>query len=64
MVHNEAKHRPPPPDLQALVAAHGSYSAIPPEAWAKYDRDCERYRERMGSGEHWGYVQATPARRP
>jgi hypothetical protein len=28
----------PPPDLQVLVAAFGTYSAIPPAAWASYDR--------------------------
>jgi hypothetical protein len=28
----------PPPDLGALVAAFGFYSAIPPAAWASYDR--------------------------
>jgi hypothetical protein len=25
------------PDLQALVAAHGGYDKITPEAWAEYD---------------------------
>jgi hypothetical protein len=25
------------PDLQALVAEHGGYHRIPPEAWAAYD---------------------------
>jgi hypothetical protein len=30
--------RPPrPPDLQELVARHGGYDKITPEAWAKYD---------------------------
>jgi hypothetical protein len=28
----------PPPDLAALVATFGFYSAIPPAAWASYDR--------------------------
>jgi hypothetical protein len=27
-----------PPDLQELVAKHGDYSQITPEAWAEYDR--------------------------
>jgi hypothetical protein len=27
-----------PPDLQVLVAEHGSYDKITPEAWAEFDR--------------------------
>jgi hypothetical protein len=29
---------PKPPDMQELVALHGGYSSITPEAWAEYDR--------------------------
>ena len=29
---------PKPPDMQELVAQHGGYSSITPEAWAEYDR--------------------------
>jgi hypothetical protein len=28
----------PPPDLHALIKQYGAYSAIPPQAWADYDR--------------------------
>lgn len=28
----------PAPDLQELVARHGGYDKIPPEAWAEHDR--------------------------
>ena len=29
--------RNPPPDLQALIKQYGSFSAITPEAWKRYD---------------------------
>ncbi len=32
------KPPPKPLDLQALVAKHGGYDRIPPEAWAEWDR--------------------------
>lgn len=42
----------PPPDLQALVAQHGSYPAITADAWADWDRRCAeweaRRKERLG----------------
>jgi len=34
------------PDLQAMVAAHGGYHRISPEAWEKYDRDIEAWQAR------------------
>jgi hypothetical protein len=41
-------HDPPPraPDLQAFIAKHGGlYSAIPPSAWAQWDRQNEQWHE-------------------
>jgi hypothetical protein len=38
--------RNPPPDLQALVAHHGGYDKIPPEAWAEHDRALAEWQER------------------
>jgi uncharacterized protein (DUF1684 family) len=42
----------PPPDLQALVAGYGNYSAIPPAAWIAFDAAREdwnlRRLERLG----------------
>jgi hypothetical protein len=34
-----------PPDLQALVAAHGGYDKITPEAWAAYDAAMAEWQE-------------------
>ena len=31
----------PAPDLQELIANHGSYDRITPEAWAAYDRELD-----------------------
>jgi hypothetical protein len=42
-----------PPDLEALVLAHGGYNRITKEAWAEYDRELVEWRERMRSGEKW-----------
>jgi hypothetical protein len=35
--------RPRPPDLQELVARHGGYDRIPPEAWVEHDRLMDNY---------------------
>jgi hypothetical protein len=37
----------PPPDLQSLVAKHGGYDLITPEAWAEYDATLADWRERL-----------------
>jgi hypothetical protein len=42
-----------PPDLQALVKAFGVYSAITPEAWARYDAETERYRASVRAGQFY-----------
>lgn len=42
-----------PPDLQALVAAFGSFGAITPEAWQQWDTELARYLERVRSGEFY-----------
>lgn len=34
----------PPPDLQELVAAFGSYAAITPAAWALHDQRMRRWQ--------------------
>ncbi len=39
-----------PPDLQALVAAFGFYSAITPEAWAQFDGDLAAWKEKVRDG--------------
>jgi hypothetical protein len=39
-----------PPDLQALVLAHGDYSRITPEAWADYDARLASWRAYMRGG--------------
>ena len=36
----------PAPDLQELVAKHGGYNKITPEAWAAYDAAMEAWRKR------------------
>ncbi len=35
---------PEAPDLQTLVANHGGYNKITPEAWAQFDREMEMYQ--------------------
>jgi hypothetical protein len=37
----------PPPDLHALIRQYGSYSAIPPAAWADYDRAMEQWKAEL-----------------
>jgi hypothetical protein len=36
----------PAPDLQQLVAKHGGYNRITPEAWAEHDRAMAQWQER------------------
>ena len=36
----------PTPDLQELVARHGGYDKISPEAWAEHDRAMAEWQER------------------
>jgi len=45
----------PPPDLQALVAKHGSYSQVPKEAWADFDQRMEEWQTRRRN--RLGYVE-------
>jgi hypothetical protein len=40
----------PMPDLQKLIAAHGTYSQIPPEAWVRWDREQALWQAAM----RWG----------
>jgi hypothetical protein len=40
-----------PPDLQALVRAHGGYHLIPQPAWAEFDRAMARWKDRVRNGE-------------
>jgi hypothetical protein len=35
------------PDLQELIASHGGYDKITPEAWAKWDRLNAEWQERQ-----------------
>jgi hypothetical protein len=35
----------PAPNLQDLVAKHGGYDKIPPEAWAEWDRINADYQQ-------------------
>jgi hypothetical protein len=39
------------PDLQKLVAEYGSYSAIPPAAWAEFDAARAAYDQAIRAGE-------------
>jgi hypothetical protein len=39
-----------PPDLQALVIAHGTYDQITPEAWAKFDADMAEWKAKIREG--------------
>lgn len=34
------------PNLDALVAEHGGYNRIPPEAWKQYDREVTAWQLR------------------
>jgi hypothetical protein len=38
------------PDLQALVAEHGSFAAIPPEAWRRHDDAVREWHRRYRHG--------------
>ena len=49
----ELKAEMTPPDLQELVAVHGGYNKITPEAWDKFDRKTKTWRERMIRGDFW-----------
>lgn len=42
----------PAPDLQELIANHGSYDRITPEAWAAYDRELDEWRAHVAFGDH------------
>jgi hypothetical protein len=35
-----------PPDLQALVRRHGSFSRVPPSAWQHFDRELKKWKRR------------------
>jgi uncharacterized protein (DUF3820 family) len=48
----EWKRANPPPDLQELVAAHGGYDRIPPEAWAAHDQAMTDWQERRRTRFH------------
>ena len=62
----------PPPDLQKLVAEHGTYAQITAEAWAAWDKACadwqDRRKERLGgpsiaTREALAEMTARPSRR-
>jgi hypothetical protein len=40
-----------PPDLQALVQAHGSYDQISGAAWRAYDHELALWRSRSAAGD-------------
>jgi hypothetical protein len=42
-----------PPDLQALVAAHGGYDKITREAWAEYDTQVAAWQAYIRRGGDW-----------
>ena len=44
------KPPPKPLDLQALVAKHGGYDRIPPEAWAEWDRQNALFQAQRRNG--------------
>jgi hypothetical protein len=41
-----------PPDLQALVLAHGTYDKITLEAWAGFGADMAEWKGKIRAGEH------------
>jgi hypothetical protein len=49
----EKKPPPQPPNLQALVGFHGSFSKVTPEAWKEFDRQVEEYRSWLRGGWRW-----------
>jgi hypothetical protein len=40
-----------PPDLQALVSAHGGYDRITPEAWLTYQGELAEWRAQTAVGD-------------
>lgn len=42
-----------PPKLQDLIKIHGSYPAIPPEAWHDYDGRLARWKQMMHDGDFY-----------
>jgi hypothetical protein len=42
-----------PPDLHRLIAAHGSYAAIPPEAWKTFEIETNNHRKAMRNGDYY-----------
>jgi hypothetical protein len=50
----------PPPDLGALAAAFGFYSAIPPAAWASYDRQIAAWLDSVRAASDPKTCMATP----
>lgn len=49
-LNDQAERERKPPDLQALVAAHRTYSNIPPEAWDEWDRSVQKYQLMIRNG--------------
>lgn len=45
-------HNKQGPNLQALVEAHGAYSAISAEAWETFDREIEHWKTRIRSSSY------------
>lgn len=41
------------PDLQELIATHGGYDKIPPDAWAEYDAEVARWKADLRAGTFW-----------
>jgi hypothetical protein len=50
----------PAPDLQALVATHGTYADITPEAWAKFDAELEQWRTDLIKGRLFEHIPPPP----
>lgn len=48
-----------PPDLQALVLAHGTYDRITPEAWKRYDDQRAQWQMliRLGIAQNHGHTE-------
>jgi hypothetical protein len=46
-------NKPSPPDLQALVLAHGTWDRIPAEAWRDYDAHLAAFRAAIRDGVRW-----------
>lgn len=59
-VARQRKREMQAPDLHDLIKAFGLYSAITPEAWAKYDAEIARWQERVRNGDFYQpeYVEA------